>query len=513
MRRLTAFPSITAMYFFRVDASQQIGTGHLMRCLTLADALRKQGASTHFVCRHISADLADMVMQAGHQLIRLPGQADGDIGALAHSAWLGTSQAQDGAETAAAMAGHDCDWLIVDHYALDASWQRMMRPHASRICVIDDLADRQHDCDVLLDQNLYLNADQRYQDKVPGNCRKLLGPQYALLRDEFTDARRLACVRGDQVRRILISFGGIDAANYTSAAVQALSKLHLVDVQVDVVIGASHPFREAIIEACKDFGFFCHVQTKRMAQLMLDADLAIAAGGSSSWERCCVGLPSMVVAVADNQRQLTHDAACLGLLHAPNVSFADPEPLAAHLRMFLDSPLLARHISHVGMAHVDGRGVARVLRELGASTVHIRRAALDDSRALFEWRNHPAIRAVSTQTAPLDYARHEQWVAAVLSNTDRPLLIGEQCGDPIGVVRFDIVEDCAEVSIYLVPGVTGAGQGSDLLAAAECWLRRNRPDVATLRATVLDANTASHRLFLRSGYQPIESLYSKRLLS
>lgn len=485
----------------------------MIRCLTLAGALRKQGARTHFVCRHIPADLADMVTQAGHPLTRLSGQADGDIDELAHAAWLGTSQAQDSTETAAAMAGQQCRWLIVDHYALDARWQTMMRPHAAHICVIDDLADRRHDCDVLLDQNLYLNAEQRYQTKVPDSCRTLFGPQYALLRDEFSDARKLARVRSGQVRRILVSFGGVDAANYTTAAVQALIGLRLADIHVDVVIGGGHPCREEIIAVCEASGFTCHVQTKRMAQLMLDADLAIAAGGSSSWERCCVGLPSMVTAVADNQRQLTHDGACLGLLHAPNVSFADPDQLALHLRAFLDSPLLARHISDVGMAHVDGRGVARVLRELGASPVQIRRATLSDSRTLFEWRNHPAIRAVSNQTAPLDYARHEQWVASVLSDADRPLLIGEQSGAPMGVARFDIVTDSAEVSIYLVPGVTRAGLGSDLLAAAECWLRQHRPDVATLKATVLDDNTASHRLFLRSGYRPTEFLYLKRLSS
>lgn len=482
-----------------------------MRCLTLANALRKQGSITHFVCRHISTDLADMVTQAGHRLTRLSDQADGEIDGLAHAAWLGTSQAQDAAETAAAIAGQRCDWLIVDHYALDARWHTALRPHATHICVIDDLADRQHDCDVLLDQNLYLNAEQRYQDKVPGNCRTLLGPRYALLRDEFIDARKLAQVRGGPVRRILVSFGGVDAANYTSTAVQTLAALSLADIQVDVVVGGGHPFREDIVAACQASGFTCHVQTRRMAQLMLDADLAIAAGGSSSWERCCVGLPSMAVAVADNQRQLTHDAACLGLLHAPEVSFLAPDALAVHVRAFLDSPLLRQHVSEVGMSYVDGRGVTRVLRELGALSVQIRRATLDDSRAMFEWRNHPAIRAVSHQTAPLEYARHEQWVASVLSNADRPLLIGEHGAKPVGVVRFDIAADSAEVSIYLVPGVARAGQGSDLLAAAECWLRQNHPGVATLKATVLGDNSASHRLFLRSGYQPTESLYSKRL--
>lgn len=174
---------------FRVDASHQIGTGHLMRCLTLADALKSRGVKTHFVCRHIPDHLIGLLVQKDHSLTRLPeDQRIDTIDAandLTHSHWLGVSQTQDAHGTLQALNNEDLDWLVVDHYALDFRWESAMRQIAKRIMVIDDIADRSHDCDILLDQNLYADMETRYIGKVPSHCQCLLGPRYALLRDEF----------------------------------------------------------------------------------------------------------------------------------------------------------------------------------------------------------------------------------------------------------------------------------------------------------------------------------------
>ena len=289
----------------RVDASGQIGTGHFMRCMTLANALQQPGAQTRFVNRHLPEHLRHMLDAKGHEFIPLNSSSSETIAVdLPHAHWLGTSQHADEQDTIQALSDQTWDWLVVDHYALDARWESVVRKITKNILVIDDIADRQHDCDVLLDQNFYTDMDTRYTVKVPAHCRLLLGPRYALLRDEFRQLRERVNPRTGPVKRILVFFGGVDVYNYTARAIEALAYIGSHDLHVDVVIGAQHPCREQIEFKCVQHGFICHVQTPRMAELMAAADLAIGAGGSASWERCCLGVPALIVASADNQTDI-----------------------------------------------------------------------------------------------------------------------------------------------------------------------------------------------------------------
>lgn len=292
---------------FRTDASSQIGTGHFMRCLTLAEELKKQRAKVRFISRNLPANLSDMLKQKGLEYVPLGADAKQvPIDELAHSSWLGTSQSQDAKATVQALADCLCDWLVVDHYALDERWESVVRVSCKKLMVIDDLADRQHDCDVLLDQNYYANMQTRYIGKVPSLCQLLLGPSYALLRDEFRKLHEQIKPRTGEVKRILVFFGGVDADNYTSLAIEALAEMNIAQ-HIDVVIGAQHPYRDQIKNACITHGYVCHVQTTRMAELMAEADLAVGAGGSASWERCAMGLPSLIIELAGNQSKSAID--------------------------------------------------------------------------------------------------------------------------------------------------------------------------------------------------------------
>ncbi len=299
----------------RVDASVQIGTGHFMRCLTLSDGLKQCGAHIRFVSRELPVHLRDMLAAKGMELASLDSNASAPpIDDLAHAHWLGTSQTQDAQDTIQALSDRTWDWLIVDHYALDARWESAMRSSARQIMVIDDIADRQHECDVLLDQNFYADMQTRYTGKVPSHCQLLLGPRYALLRDEFRTLREQVKPRTGPVKRVLVFFGGVDADNHTGRAIEALTEIKISGLHVDVVIGAQHPCREQIKAACALHGFICHVQTERMAELMAAADLAIGAGGAATWERCCLGLPSIILVIADNQSKAAADLEAAGVI-------------------------------------------------------------------------------------------------------------------------------------------------------------------------------------------------------
>ncbi len=301
--------------FFRVDASTLMGTGHFMRCLTLADTLKKPGVRIRFVSRYLPEHLRAMLAARGHEFALLDSvQNDLAFDELAHAPWLGVSQVQDATDSIQALSDELWDWLIVDHYALDLRWESMLRQTAKNILVIDDIADRQHDCDLLLDQNLYADMDARYIGKVPVHCQLLLGPRYALLRDEFRQMHEQVKPRSGPVKRILVFFGGVDADNYTGRAIEALSEIDIPGLYVDVVIGAQHPYREQIKVACAQHGFICHVETNNMAELMAAADLAIGAGGSATLERCTMGLPSIILVLAENQSKAAKDLDAAGVL-------------------------------------------------------------------------------------------------------------------------------------------------------------------------------------------------------
>ena len=493
----------------RVDASPAIGTGHLARSLTLAQALIESGASVTLICRHLPGALAALVTP-GCALVRLPARPTESDGDLAHRDWLGTRQLLDAEDTAAALAGGQWDWVIVDHYALDARWERAIG--AGPICVIDDLADRNHDANLLVDQNLRSNGAEAYRSRVPPGCRVLAGPRYALLRDEFGRGHDRAAPRTGEVARLLVGYGGIDADNHTARAIDALAAGPRFAGGVDVVIGAAHVDRDGIAARCAQLGFRCHVQTAALAELMAAADLAIGAGGITLWERCCLGLPALVTTVGLNQSDQVREAAVAGLVSAPvGLAAGGPEALLDHLRTLLHNPYWRESLSRRGLDAVDGRGAGRVVRAMGAADVHVRRAHTDDAAALFAWRNDPSVRSVSRSREPLDPAQHDAWLARVLADPQRILLIGERDGHPVGVVRFDVEGTEAEVSIFLTPGTHRPGTGSALLSSAERHLASARPEVTHCRAQVLGDNRRSHGLFAGGGYAPASAWYQKTI--
>ncbi|WP_315003263.1 UDP-2,4-diacetamido-2,4,6-trideoxy-beta-L-altropyranose hydrolase [uncultured Selenomonas sp.] len=300
----------------RVDSSEQIGSGHLMRCLTLAEQMRKNNKEVHFISRDLAGSLHRFVVEHGFTLHLLP-QHEENANLTGYAAWLTVPQAVDAEETCTILRQiQPVERLVVDSYALDAAWERQMRPIVREIFVIDDLANRRHDCDILLDQNFYREMQHRYDGLVPEACRFLLGPSHALLRDEFYAAREKLAPRDSVLRRILVFYGGSDATGETEKAIRALLQLCLPAVDVDVVVGGSNPRRAYIEELCDGQNFLhYHCQVSNMAELMARADLCLGAGGTTTWERCFLGLPAIVTAVAENQFEICHDCVEAGLIY------------------------------------------------------------------------------------------------------------------------------------------------------------------------------------------------------
>lgn len=335
----------------RADASTSLGSGHIMRCLALAIELRSQRWNVSFVCREDPGHLCDLVEEFGFTVFRLP-----FLPALPES-WENDAEA-----TRRSVGSIDVSWLIIDHYGLDARWELKMSMVASRLMVIDDLANRSHYCNLLLDQNLHAEPSTRYSGLVPISCQILLGPEFAILRREFRVEHDIRRKRDGGIRRILVFFGGSDPTNETVKALLALKAVARTNINVDVVVGTSNTRRLEIERFCQHIPRVSyHCQTNKMAQLMGAADLAIGAGGSATWERCCVGLPALIISVAENQTEISAQCAEAGAAIFLGCSDTVDVPcmrdaISALLR---DAGKVA-DMSRKASTLVDGRGTTRV---------------------------------------------------------------------------------------------------------------------------------------------------------
>lgn len=366
---------------FRADASLQMGSGHVMRCLTLADALKAKGAKCHFISRAHPGHLLDHIRQRGFEVNCLPAPAQ-EVQALGkiinasglstetvpiHSDWLGCDWQTDAVQTADILVALQPDWLVTDHYALAQPWEAALKPHYKNLMVIDDLADRTHACDLLLDQNLG-RLPNDYINLVPAACLVLTGPHYALLRPEFAELREYSLWRrgnAPHLKQLLITMGGVDQTNATGQVLQALKSTALpADCRITVVMGSTAPWVDNNRELAGKMPWPTEVvvNVNDMAQRMAGSDLAIGAAGSTSWERCCLGLPTLIVVLADNQRGI---AAGLERVGAANVlSLNNSNQFAGMLR------LAVGHFANNKIALMTvGQAAAKVTNGCGTNLV------------------------------------------------------------------------------------------------------------------------------------------------
>lgn len=359
----------------RADASQWIGSGHIMRCATLANYLKKNNSEVHFICRKMPGDYCEWLSSHGFKVHVLPeakSPCDASDRELRHASWLGVPIIQDQAETFSVISDiSNIDWLVVDHYGLDASWEEPMRKHCNKIMVIDDLADRKHTCDLLLDQNLFKNAKERYQGNVADTCKMLLGPKYALLQNEYAALHEKTKYRQGGINRILVFFGGADEANNTEMAIEAFQEISRKDIVLDVVVGRSHERFNLLNDIANQVdNINVHTNLPSLAPLMTMADFAIGASGATSWERCCLGLPSIVIALAENQKPIASELESAGLIrYIGDVGSVSKDKIYNELKNLIDSGI-SRSWSKRCWNLVDGKGAKRICDSMGLHYEH-----------------------------------------------------------------------------------------------------------------------------------------------
>jgi UDP-2,4-diacetamido-2,4,6-trideoxy-beta-L-altropyranose hydrolase len=421
--------------------------------------------------------------------------------------WLGVNQARDADDSLAALSGEKFDWLVVDHYAIDAQWERRMRAAADRVLVIDDLSNRPHDADLLLDQNYVATGnEQRYDSYVPRSCRKLLGPRFALLQPIYRQIRRVAPQRDASAMRVLVFFGAHDVERTVVKVLRALHSRALEHLRVDVVPGSDPSIVAEVRKLADQERITVHEHLPSLAGVMLRADFAIGAGGATTWERACLGLPTLVATIAENQ----WDIAC-ALAKEDFIALAgrsrdiSVESWTTFITQLVRDPQRLVAMGARSFLLTDGFGASRVAHAMTSSTgreISIRRAIASDEALLFEWANDPDVRGAAFNKERITADGHRGWFSRRLADPNCMILIGEdECGLPLGQVRFDsdLESNEATVDISVDRDVRGSGVGAQLLVAASKYWRALVPKQTAVAEVLID-NERSRRMFAAAGF-------------
>jgi UDP-2,4-diacetamido-2,4,6-trideoxy-beta-L-altropyranose hydrolase len=496
----------------RVDSSSTIGSGHVVRCKALADELRRRGSEIQFICREHPGHFLGLLKDAGYQVASLPTPTNNNPSVRPdgndYAAWLGVDPDLDATQTIDALDNSKPDWLITDHYGLDVSWESKLRPHVKRILAIDDLANRRHDCDLLLDQNWFgAETAKRYDGLVPEKCQRLLGPRYALLQPVFSQLRRCLPLRDGSLRRVLVFMGGVDSNNQTVEALRALSFPEFSDLAVDVVVGGANS-NASVIEELAALRPLTTVYRglPSLAGLMARADLMLGAGGITTWERCCLGLPAITVVASENQQpstvSLAEDGVHLYLGLAADILAADWAQALQNLRQ---TPTQFMSYFRAMFRVTDGLGVYRLAAVMGGRPIQLslRRATPEDEALLLEWANDTEVRRHSFSPQPISAQVHHEWYKKKLADPDCLLMIGQDaCGLPVGQVRFDTRDGQVLVDVSIDCAMRGRGIGGLLIKAALEKSYREEHGVPVV-ADVLAVNQASRKMFENLGFHPV----------
>lgn len=497
---------------FRVDASRFIGSGHVMRCLVLARMLRASGATVRFICRLHPGHLVDLIRAEGFACDALaclspspsPPTSEPDY-------WLGAASDLDALEVVEVLGGHKPDWLVVDHYGIGEEWQRVLRPHCGRLMVIDDLANRRHDCDLLLDQNLADQQQSRYDSLVDERCIKLLGPRYALLHPDYISLHQQSLPRCPPVRRVFAYFGAANSASVCGRVVRAFSQLAGDDVTLDVVASpASASWAELADQVRNDARVRLHGYVPSLAPLLQDADVAFGAGGATSWERCCVGVPSYVVTLAENQVSGTQALSQHGAIRwlGDVASLSDADLLAAMQEALAGGGLKA--MSRAALTLVDGWGSARVAAALSATTkvsFVARAVEAEDEHLILDWANDPEVRQSSFSVRRIDAEEHHRWFTRQLANAEggRFYVLETATGLPVGPVRFESLSPSRwELHYSMDRCIRGRGLGGAFLKAALAHFREDVTSADLVVGRIKASNHASQQVFRKLGFVETE---------
>ncbi len=470
----------------RADASVAMGTGHVMRCLALAQAWQDAGGRAAFA-------MAESLLSTDERL--------GSEGIQVAHVKQGVGSQGDALETAEFACSQNAEWVVLDGYRFGGEYQRWIKEAGKKLLVVDDLGDASHYvADLVVNQNVH--GDDAMYEKREEDTRLLTGSGFVLLRREFTKLRERTREIPQVGRKVLIAMGGSDPENVTAKVVSALGLVDVKGLETTVLMGGGNPHVAGLRELAGRSGDKIRIvgNPQSVIELMRWADVAVSAAGSTCWEMCFLGLPAILLAVAENQMPGARELGRRGIaVHLGSANDIKAENVAAALQSLLLSRSRREAMSRAGQELVDGRGCERVLTAMRSAELTLRRAGKNDCRLLWEWANDPGVRAASFHTAVIPWEEHAAWFAEKLGSG--LIYIAESPeGIPVGQFRVDgLGEAEAQVDVSVAPEKRGAGIAAALILKAAQEVFRET-GLLRLHAYVKAENRASLRAFEKAGF-------------
>jgi UDP-2,4-diacetamido-2,4,6-trideoxy-beta-L-altropyranose hydrolase len=470
----------------RADASVEIGTGHAMRCLALAQAWQDAGGTAIFAVASSTPSLLARLSAEQFEYVCIPADA---------------GSSEDAERTVELSRSRGVNWIVLDGYAFGPAYQRQIKASGAKLLSIDDNAEAsEFHADIVLNQNVHAR-EAMYSRRGP-ETRFLLGPRFAMLRQEFKPWRGWRRQIPMAARRVLVVMGGSDPRDLSSRVLHAIPSLDLDGLEVRIATGGSNPRISSLQQLCGKFPAVAQLEVDAsMPDLMAWADLSVAAAGSTCWELCLLGLPAIVIDAAQNQLAIARELNRLGIaIHIPLLQVTT-EILAKQIHSLAVNAELRRTMSQKAAGLVDGPGAERVVAAMIAEGLAVRRVQERDCRLLWDWANDPAVRAASFNSAPITWTEHRSWFLKQLNDPDSVLLMLEHAQlRPVAIVRFHPRSDFAsEISLTISPEWRGRGLAAYVLEkAVAAAFEQSSPQI--LHAFVKPENKTSAQAFQSAGF-------------
>ena len=464
----------------RADATPTMGAGHIMRCIALAQAWKRSKGDVIFVSAASLPLTLERIRREGFELELLQ---------------AAPGSAEDASLTKTIVESCEGKWVAIDGYHFGADYLHAVETSGSKILLIDDEGRPCAVADVILNQGLHATAAM-YPAR-DHKSRLLLGTRFVMLRKEFIDkgpgnARQIPEIPA----KILVTFGG---GKHQDVLNEALKAVAVLGPNVEVAVVGYEPSQSRQLDCSAHLKFLGTLLD--MPSLMTWADIAVSAAGSTCWELCRFGVPSILIDVASNQRPLGRELHSRGIaLHLPGEN-ADAAHLLQALRELFGDASRRREMSEKGMQLIDGKGSLRVVAELRARGIRLRAANDEDARLLWNWANDATVRAASFSSERISWAEHCDWMARKLSDERSQIWMAEEDGYPLGTVRAHrTIEHCADLGITIAPELRGQGLAPFVIRIAveraiESW------SVSEFHAFIKPHNLSSRKAFESAGFQ------------
>jgi UDP-2,4-diacetamido-2,4,6-trideoxy-beta-L-altropyranose hydrolase len=473
----------------RADANVEIGTGHVMRCLALAQAWQDRGGDVVFAMAESNAGIDERLRSEQARITKLdaiPGSVD------------------DAAETARLARSLQASWTVVDGYRFDSAHQCFLKDEGLKLLVLDDYGHAHHYwADVVLNQNISAN-ESMYASREK-HTRLCLGLEYVLLRREFKPRRNWKREISLVAKKVLVTMGGSDPENVTSTILRAMRQVDIDGLELMVIVGGGNPHGESLEKEAAHSGAAVSLRRNvaNFPELMSWADIAISASGSTCWELCFLGLPAALIDLAANQRSIARALDQDGIsVHLGSSHALSGDEIAAKVKALLLSHSTRGAMSEQARGLVDGRGADRIVSILQSLGLRLRPAEHADCRMIWDWASDQDVRAVSFSGQAIGWEQHVQWFHAKLRDKNSIFFVATDLENvPIGQVRYDLAGTHAVVSVSLASRFRGKGYGTPILnmAAEELF---SKTVVTAIDAYVKPSNEASLRLFTKAGFSP-----------